>query len=503
MRIRLRYVYLVALSSAGYLLSFASQLVISYYLGTSANLDAYWVALSVVNLLMFYVHPLREAIVPGMHKFQGDTAAANSYFSKGLGLVFVLSLVTALAAVAMPEMLAGLAVSGQQAQIAARAAELIRYLAPAILFFALSEILNGLFTVYNRILWQAGTRLLGAASTLSALALLVGMLAERALVVAFIFAQAVTMIMQIILLYRLGLRYRPTTRLWLDRKFATVSGALLISYGLTQVYAIFEKNTFTHFSAGLVSAFQYSQALVNAVISIVAYSLTSILWPKFLEQTLRNDARSISNLMAKASRFLALALTGICLFGMLESRSIVDLVFARGAFDATSVESTAQALRVSVFTAVAIALGSVIGRVIISRQRAAAVAWIGLSSTTAGLAVLFLARIANSEVLAMSHWLVANAVGLAVSCWFYAKLVGFDNLDLMKTLSWILRLVLIGLVLYWAYPVTEGGVDSMGAKVLALGARLVMFGVVFALLALATGLIGAKGFSFAAFAPRK
>ncbi|MHB8742006.1 MAG: lipid II flippase MurJ [Sulfuricaulis sp.] len=489
MGLQRRYIYLVGLSSAGYLLSFASQMVISYHFGTSSSLDAYWVALATVNALAFYQHPIREALVPEFHsRLDRDPHAANDYFSRAFTLVVLLSALAALAAWLMPGTLAGIVASGIASSTRQQVVVLLQGLAPAILLLAVSEILNGILTCYNRVIWQALARMLGAISSLASLLSLAGIWGAKALVVAFLAGQAAMAAVQIYMLYRLGLRYRPRWARRLGHKFFAVAGALLVSYLLSQGYAVFEKNTFAYFSAGLVSAFQYGTVIVNVLISVIALSMSQLLWPRFLDGIANDDHMDIRHTTARATRFLLLLLGLLCLFFFLEAERVIRLVYARGAFGQESVAQTVTAFRAAIFAAMPIAVTSILVRVLVSLRAANALSWIGGIMAVGGIATLAAARAVHSQELAMFHWLIGNSIGVAVTCWFYSRAYDFRREDVVRSLLWVVRLVTVMGCAWWLFRWLDLGSEL--PVLLGLGVSFGTLALTFGGLSLAFGLFG-------------
>lgn len=472
-RLRNRYIALVAVSALGFLLTLAAQIIVSYHFGTSANLDAYWIALAVVNLLGFYVHPMREALVPEFHSRlkSGANAAADS-FSRGTVIIGALALIATTMAFTVPDWLVSLATSSLQEEIRTKAVSLLKLLAPAVFLFALAEVLNGILTAYDRVVSQGIVRLFGSAAVLLSIASLAGHLGIRALAVSFIVSQLVAVVAQVWILFRLGLRWRISGTTLPELKFLRVSGVLIVTYVLSHGYAIYEKNTFTFFASGLVSAFQYSAALVNVLVSLVGLTLSTILWPRFLEAVQADDMVSIRLTAARASRFLVLFLGFLCVFLFAESQKLIEFIYSRGAFGTESLAQTTLAFKASVFAAVPIALSSIVIRIMVSRHAAGSLAWIGASIAVGGTATLVVARGLSDPNAAMLHWLAGNLVGMLVAFWLYARTIRATWRDLLFGLWWCARAVLALAVTYWL--LTQWTIDSVSRTVIAGEALLML-----------------------------
>ena len=154
---------LVGLSAVGYALSFSSQLLISYHFGTSSELDAYWAALVLVNVLCFYLHPLREALVPAIHR-EGLASKVNAErnFSAGLSLLGVLVVASAMLLWTFSERFSAWMAQAAGAKTEEVILSLLPWLIPYMGLFALSEMLTSVLLSLDRAVFEAVVRLVSA-----------------------------------------------------------------------------------------------------------------------------------------------------------------------------------------------------------------------------------------------------------------------------------------------------------------------------------------------------
>ena len=479
----------VGISSIGFLVSFASQIVISYHFGASAQLDAYWAAFALMNLLAFPLTPLRDALVPEFHRrLREDAKAASTYFSRAMTLILLVSAIGTLAGWLLAEPLTTLAVSAKQPQVRALAVRQLYWLAPAILLLAFSETLNSIMSSYHRVVMQAFARLLGMVAALAVLGLFAGLLQSHVLPLSVIAAQATIALVQVVVLRREGLVFWPAWPRDLGERFLAVGGALLATYAASQAYSVLEKHTLTSFSAGLVSSFQYSVALTNVLITLVGVSLSNVLWPRFLDHAAGEERGRLYADVTVAVRLALLVMGWLCALVWINATALIELVYARGAFDALAVTRTASALRIAVFAAVPISVGLLMGRALISLGAARSVMVVGLATTLAGSGVLMTARFLGSPDLALSHWLLANLVGMATYMLLLARACGVLQSSYGKAVWWMVRwlviLLLAGIVVQ-AIPIAKPG---LAALVMDAILRTVAFSTVFFVLTWFTGM---------------
>lgn len=431
-----------ALTVLGFITSFASLVVISYFFGTSAQLDAYWIAFAVMNVLASLAAPMREALVPEFHRLlQQDVHAAMSYFSRAMTLILLVALGGMLIAWGYAEPLASLTVNSNNPEIRFLAVHQIYWMAPAIMLLVVSETLNSLLAAYHRVIFQSVSRLLGTLISLVLLGTCSGFLDAHILPVAFIGAQVVTIIVQACALHREGLKFRIR---WpsLDAKFILVSGSLLISYVASQMYVLLEKHTLTFFESGLVSSFQYAVSLTNVIVTLVGITISSVLWPRMLGFASTNAHENMFSEVMLTTRLMFLALGCLCGLVWLNASTIVTMLFARGAFGASDIPRAAWALQVAVFASLPISVGFVVGKALLSMGAARSLMATGLTIALAGVSCLLIARIAESETLALGHWVLANTVGLGVQLLLLKRFCSINHeIRLLLGLKWLLKWV--------------------------------------------------------------
>ncbi len=447
------YVWLLALSMAGFVASFATQLLISYHFGTSQALDAYLAAVALLNLFGFYVHPIREALVPGFHRRVTESPeAGHAYFTQGFALVALLAVPATAALLLMPSVWASFVTDPNDAALHARVTATVRVLAPALLLLAVSEVLNALLSSYRRVLTQQAARLLGALSVLACVGLLAGAWGALALVYAFIAGQAVMAAGQAVLLARLGLRLRLHRERQLDRAFFAMAAALVLSYACGHAYFVLEKKTLIGFGEGWVSAMHYGTALVNVMVSIFGVTVANLLAPQLLDAASRGDAASARRAVSQGCAFLLLVLGPIALIGSRQAQPVIELVFTRGAFGAASLAHTTEAFRATIFALLPVALMQVLTRALLSQRAARVMAAVGIAAFAAGSAVLLVASQLGTVHVALLHWLIGNTIGLALAAALFYRRHAPDGAAVRRAVSWSVRWALVMAATYALTP---------------------------------------------------
>jgi putative peptidoglycan lipid II flippase len=429
-----------ALSLVGVGISFASQLVFSYYFGTTMALDAYWVAFAIMNFLAFPLISLREALVSEIHERSNiDMQNVSAYFSKVLSLILIMALIGSSVGLIFSNTFIDLIAGDQNPLLHAEVLQKLLWLAPALILLALADTFNALLTSYNRTILQMASRVLGASSTVVIIALAANWIGSQALVLGFVLGQALNVIALAWILYRQGLSFRPTLPIGMGSDFVKLNGALCCSYGINQVYAIYEKSIFLKFGVGLVSAFQYSVSVTNIIVTVLGLSLANLLWPRFLNHVSNKNTQNFYAEGALSSKLLLLVLGWVCALIFIHANWVVQTVFARGTFAQEAVSLTTLCLQMTIFAAIPISINFVLGRAMISARASKSIMLIGFSTAITGIVVLWIANYLNEARLAMGFWFLANLMGCVLSGLLFMRKTQAGMSTYQSSLFWILR----------------------------------------------------------------
>ena len=192
--------------------------------------------------------------------------------------------------------------------------------------------------------------------------------------------------------------------------------------------------------------------------------------------------------VSAAIRLALLVMGCLCAIVWVNATSLIELVYARGAFNATAVAQTADALREAVFAAVPISTGLLTGRALISLGAARSVMVVGLVTTFVGCTVLMAARALGSPILALSHWLVANLIGMVAYVLLLARACGVHENGYGRAVWWMVRwlaaLLLSGFIVQ-VIPVAKPGLIALVADAIL---RTLIFSTLFFILAWLSGM---------------
>jgi putative peptidoglycan lipid II flippase len=253
--------------------------------------------------------------------------------------------------------------------------------------------------------------------------------------------------------------------------FLTAAVIILLIESAWQVYALVDRYYASSMPAGIVSALGYSYLLIMIPVSILAYALSTVLFPYFSEASARGDAARSAYLLERGitvSLLLAVPATIVC---WVYCEPIVTVFFRRGAFDGRSVAYTARLLQYS-----ALGLAGQFLIWIMSRAFYAA----GRNLLFLGLATVMVAvKVGAAAALTGPLGFIGLAVSSSLSYSFGAlsaiivAAVCIARIDGRAVLVYVARVALSGAVAWGAASglarlMAGGGGEGFGASIAVL-----------------------------------
>jgi putative peptidoglycan lipid II flippase len=352
-----------AIVAAGFLgsrlLGLVRSAAIADAFGTSPELDAFWVAFRLPDLIFQLLAgaAMGAAFIPVFTRLYNREAEERAWrmASSVLNLVAIATIAFAvlgalLAPLLVPIMAPGLGEDvGREEELRSLAVELTRWMMLSPVFFAVSGMATGILNARHRFLFPA------IAPMVYNLAIIVGALVSesvRGLTAAVVIGAGLHLMVQIPGLVIAGIRYWPTAE-WRDaavREVARLMGPRVLglaAFHLNFIVTLFFASTV---SDGAISAINYAWLIMLTPLGLFAMAISTAVFPTLAEQALGD--RSLLKQTLERSLRLILFLTVPSAIGlMILSEPLIAFflengvgIFGSGAFDEASTELTAPPL---------------------------------------------------------------------------------------------------------------------------------------------------------------
>lgn len=447
-----QYLSMIFLSFFSYISAFLTQILVAFYFGTSRELDAYWLCIAIIGTLTFFVHPLRESIVSSAFKSSKDSIdKASQLITSGfITLIFLCFLASLVLLFFLkiynftPE--SSLTLAGG----------ILTAFIPYLFLFAIAETCNILMTSFNMAIYQAFARLISAISVLISLFILKTNYGIYGMIISLSIGQIFTILVSAYYLYSKGLKISwGRINIFKDKVFVAMFLSLVINYVISQGYVLYERWGMGLFGNGVISSYQYSVLIVTSIISMLAYPMINLTWPKFLEQEHSGNKKLMIQSGINASAPMLFVIITACIFIFRSAEDVITILFYRGEFNSYSLELTLRALYLTIFAAVPISIYTIGLRLLMSQRRSKLVAFAGSSMGIIGVFIIFISIKINSVYLLQSHWLISNTFGalFVVSILIKDSNIKLNKIPIMtlKPLSIVLISIIFSILLLEFY----------------------------------------------------
>ncbi len=351
-------------------LGFVEKLLLAFFFGTGAEVDAYLVAYS----LPFSAYiVLREVVKPAFLPTFLRTRRASEeggwrlFSVVGTLLLLLLGLAT-VAGILLAEPLISLAAPGFSGEQRVLAVRLTRLVMPALLVLGLSTLTTAALHAQKRFTLPA----LGDASFRAGpllLLLATGGILGTSLGVSL--GALGKLLIEALGLGKQLRRIRPRLDLAFPpvRTVGRLAAPLLAALFLSLFVVPLVENAFaSKVGVGGVSAVAYARKIAETLTTILPYALGLVLLPFSAEMAARQDDEALATMLTRAVRALTLVFLPVTVGLAALREPFVRLLFERGAFTAASTQLTAGPLLFYAFALLPFALEVVIVQFFFARQ---------------------------------------------------------------------------------------------------------------------------------------
>jgi len=338
------------------LLGAARAVVIADQYGATVELDAFWVAMRLPDLVFQLLAgaTLAAAFIPVFARVLNERGASAAWRVASIVLNWVLLGTIALAAAVfvladwiVPALAPGLGEeSGIQEEILADAVFLTRVLLLSPILFAISGMITGMLHARRHFLLPGVSPMLYNLAIILGALLLPARLGVEALAIGVIAGSGAHLLIQLPALGGVGARLRPAFSLAdpAVREVLRLMGPRMLGLGAAQINLI----ALTFFGSlvgdSSISALNFAWLILMFPVGLFGMALATAIFPTLAERAAAGGAAAVEQMVSRALRF-TLFLSIPASAGMLMLReSIVKTLLEHGAFDAAATQLVADAL---------------------------------------------------------------------------------------------------------------------------------------------------------------
>ena len=328
------------------------EMAIARAFGTSGELDAYYAAFNLPDLLFALISggALASVFIPVLAGYltREDRSSAwrlsNAILNGVFAIVALLGLATGLAA---PILVSRVLAPGFSPWQQALTVDLMRLLLLSTLIFALSGVVMGILHAHQHFLLPAVAPLLYNLGIIGGALFLAPSIGVYGLALGVVAGAAMHLMVQVPALIRHQAHWSATLGLTDPglRRVVELMGPRVLTLGVVRLNFLVMTNLASHLGEGSVSALNYAWLAMQLPQSILGTAIAIALFPTLSELAARNERDSLRSTLSTALQAI-LALTIPAAVGLiLLGQPLIQLLFQRGAFQAISTQAVCWALQ--------------------------------------------------------------------------------------------------------------------------------------------------------------
>lgn len=421
----------------GYFLSFVKEATVAKYYGVSSLVDAYTIALTIPVTLFALVSVAIQSVVIPIYSdilYKCNKDEANHYINGLISVVAVISI----ALIGLFELTASPLVTlfapGFDSETHSLAVKLLRLCLPVILFSLVDKIFLGLLNVHKQFIWPSIAIYFQNIAIICAIIFL----HEQFGIVAACIGQIIGEGIQFAFLLLLATKYyyyefvfeikNPNIIKSLKNSFP-----IMWSISVAEICAVINRAVASFLFAGSIAALGYASKLNGVLISFFTAAVSTIIYPLFAESSSKNNIEQLNKRFNFILSSYTFFLIPLMLWVLCYKSEIVEVVFARGAFDQDAISITQSLFGCYVVGIIFMAFRETITKVFYSLHDTKTPA----VNATIGVVINIVLNLTLPFILGVEGLAIATSVTAAIiSCRLILQLVKRNdgiNLSYFKT----------------------------------------------------------------------
>ncbi|MBI4299590.1 MAG: murein biosynthesis integral membrane protein MurJ, partial [Chloroflexi bacterium] len=342
---------LVALSFvASRLLGLARDMIIANLFGTSPQLDAYFAAFRLPDLVFQLLTGavLGSAFIPTFatylvkHSREEAWELASSVLNIIAAVTFALAIILIIIAPwVVPLLFRTFSPESQRLTV-----ELSRIMLVSPIFFSVSGIITGISQAHHRFLFPALAPIFYNLSIIVAALTLGDHLGVRGLAIGVATGSLLHLLIQLPDLFRAGMVYRLVARIHHPavREVARLMGPRVIGLAASQGNFLVLTIMASTLASGSIAALNYGWVIMMMPLGIFGMAISTALFPTMAQQAAAEGSRALATTTSSGLRLILFFTIPASVGLIILRRPLVALIFQRGLFSAESTHITSQAV---------------------------------------------------------------------------------------------------------------------------------------------------------------
>jgi len=422
------------------LMGLVRNIIIARQFGIGVDLDAYYAAFKLPDLLFTVVAggALATAFIPVFTDVLANEGRARAWrLASAITnlVVLIVGVFAALAATFAPWLVSTLIAPGFDAIQQAEAVSVMRIVLLSTLIFAVSAVQSGVLHGFKHFLLPALAPILYPLGIIAGAIWLAPTMGIRGLAIGAVIGAGLHLAVKIPGLIYYGFRWLPVLDVGAAavRRVAVLMGPRILDLAVFHLTLVATTNLASRLSPGSVSALEWGWDAMQIPETLIGTAFGLVAFPTMADLAARNDLAGLRHTLGETLRIILALTVPATMALILLGRPILTLLYQRGAFDAAATEAVYVALRLFALGLVGHACLELAARAFFAQQDTVTPLLVAIASAgvNIGLAVVLMrpmdyAGLALANSLAISGEVV---VLLLILRWRWGSVEGRQTLN--------------------------------------------------------------------------
>ncbi len=436
-------------------LGFLREVLIASKFGAGSVTDSYFIIYTVITIVIATLNSIfSTTLVPvfiRMEEKNGE-ATKNKFTSNLINITICITvLITALVWLLAPYII-NIIASGFEGQSFELTVDMLRIVAPMIIFVALASIFTAYLQSKEHFAIPAATGFPLNIIYIFYLMLLAAAFGMKGFMVAIVIAQLSTVLFQLPSAIKLGYSYSPVLDLRNEglQELLLLATPIVVGTMLQQINQAIDKSIASNLAAGSISSLSYASKLEELVIGVFIFSVLTVIFPILTQESKKEDLESFKRIMGNAITIVFLITIPVTIAGIILAEPVIEMLFQRGAFDKAATEKAAGAFVFYLLGLTGIGLRDTFSKVFYSLKDTKTPLVAGAVSVGINIILNFvLVRYLDYQGLALATSIAVSASALLLIISIRKRLGKFGGSRLVKNfLKIMVASVIMGLLTY-------------------------------------------------------
>ncbi|MBO2517323.1 MAG: murein biosynthesis integral membrane protein MurJ [Clostridiales bacterium] len=340
---------IIAVSVLAKIMSYVTEAVNAYYMGTGSTADAFSMVTSIQNMIYPMLSiGISKVFLPAYkrHMTLGEDEQANRLANRMITMLLIITGCVAALLMIFSRQVVSVVASGFDEETASLCADLVTISAPMYLFIIVASTYSSMLHCHNRFFGSQIREVVSHIPPVVCAILLYKRLGAemgvRAMAVSLIIGAMCRLLIELPFV-NWNYRYKPDVS-FRDDEFRHVLRKLpaaMVTAGITQINTLVDSMMASGLGKGAVSSLKYATRLTHVLSGLISAAVSTALYPQMVELITLNKRRELSKIVTKIINIFCILIIPVSIAGFLFRVPLISVAFERGKFDSASTEATA------------------------------------------------------------------------------------------------------------------------------------------------------------------